>query len=187
MGSSPAVSVVVPFYNVEAYATDCLSRLCEQTLEDIEIICVDAGSTDGTLEIIGRFAQQDPRIRLLLSDKKSYGYQMNLGMSEAKGEYIGIVETDTEENILKLSQRMQDALPKIYATNNLDMLFCMVAISGETTRLIWYGEDAEAAVRESFPEYDGSGFLVFIPSVSRKAIIVPALTATLEKWSPAKK
>lgn len=105
------------------------------------------------------------------------------------GEYtfgIGIVETDTEENILNLSQRMQDALPKIYATNNLDMLFCMVIISGKTTRLIWYGEDAEAAVRESFPEYDGSGFLVFTPSVSRKAIIVPALTATLEKWSPAK-
>jgi len=55
----------------------------------------------------------------------------------------------------------------------------------EMTRLIWYGEDAEAAVRDSFPEYDGSGCLIFTPKVSRKVKIVPPLTAALEKWSEA--
>ena len=65
-----------------------------QTLKDIEILCIDAGSTDGTLEILKEFEQADERVRVLLSEKKSYGYQLNLGVREAKGDYIGIVETD---------------------------------------------------------------------------------------------
>jgi hypothetical protein len=63
-------------------------------LQDIEIIVVDAGSTDGTLEILNEYAQADPRVRLLHSDKKSHGYQCNAGMDAASGEYIGFVETD---------------------------------------------------------------------------------------------
>jgi len=51
------------------------------------------------------------------------------------------------------------------------------------TYVVWYGDDAEAAVRESFPEYDGSGSLVFTPGVSRKTVVVPRLTVTLEGWT----
>lgn len=63
-------------------------------VENFEIICVDAGSTDGTLEILNKYVSVDPRIRLIHSEYKSYGYQMNLGVKAAHGEYIGIVETD---------------------------------------------------------------------------------------------
>lgn len=88
------VSLVLPSLNVASYMEECLQSAINQELKEIEIICVDAGSTDGTLEIIRDYAERDNRIRVVLSDKKSYGYQMNLGMQYASGKYIGILETD---------------------------------------------------------------------------------------------
>lgn len=92
--NGPKVSVIMPSLNVAPYIRECMESVVNQTLTDIEIICVDAGSTDGTREVLEEYAAKDPRIRLIHSDKKSYGYQMNLGIDAAKGEYIGIVETD---------------------------------------------------------------------------------------------
>lgn len=88
------VSVILPSYNVAQYIRECLESVINQTLPDIELLCVDAESSDGTLEILREYAQNDTRIRVILSDRKSYGYQMNLGLKAARGEYIGIVETD---------------------------------------------------------------------------------------------
>ena len=90
----PKVSVIMPSLNVAVYIRECMDSVVGQTLEDLEILCIDAGSTDGTWEILEEYAGKDARIRLIKSDKKSYGYQMNLGLKAAKGEYIGIVETD---------------------------------------------------------------------------------------------
>ncbi|MCR5503218.1 MAG: glycosyltransferase [Lachnospiraceae bacterium] len=88
------VSIILPSYNVTNYIEQCVKSVLDQTLQEIEILCVDAGSTDGTLEKLEKLADDNPKIRLIHSEKKSYGYQMNLGIREAKGEYIGIVETD---------------------------------------------------------------------------------------------
>lgn len=88
------VSVILPSYNVAEYIKQCVESVSSQTLKELEILCVDAGSEDGTLEILESEAAGDPRIRLIHSEMKSYGYQMNLGIREARGEYIGIVETD---------------------------------------------------------------------------------------------
>ena len=90
----PLVSIIMPSLNVEKYIKECIDSVRNQTLENIEIICVDAGSDDGTLEIIQEEINEDNRIRLIRSEKKSYGYQMNIGIDESRGEYIGIVETD---------------------------------------------------------------------------------------------
>lgn len=90
----PKVSVIMPCLNMAKYISCCLDTVIHQTLTDIEILLVDAGSTDGTVEILQEYAKKDSRIHILHSDKKSYGYQMNLGIASAKGEYIGIVETD---------------------------------------------------------------------------------------------
>lgn len=103
------------------------------------------------------------------------------------GEYtfgIGDVYTDSEESLAELVQKISEEFPSLYASNNLDMLFCMVSTDG-MTKMIWYGEDAEQAIRDSFPDYDGSGFLLFTPKASRKSVIVPPLTAALEKWTEA--
>lgn len=111
------VSVILPSLNVRPYITECLESVTNQTVRDIEIICVDAGSTDGTLEIIKNKAASDTRIRVILSDKKSYGYQMNLGMAAAEGEYIGIVETDDY-----VPENMYEELYDIAAKNDLDFI-----------------------------------------------------------------
>ena len=91
---SVKVSVIMPSLNVGKYIEECLKSVMRQSLKDIEIICVDAGSTDGTLEILQAAAARDTRIKIINSDRKSYGYQVNLGLDAATGEYIGIVETD---------------------------------------------------------------------------------------------
>lgn len=94
MNVTPKISVIMPSLNVEDYMGECLSSVLNQTFKEIEVICVDAGSTDKTLDIIKEYQKKDDRIKILNSDKKSYGYQVNLGISESKGKYISIVETD---------------------------------------------------------------------------------------------
>lgn len=88
------VSIIMPSLNVKNYIVECMDSVLSQTLQDIEILAIDAGSTDGTLEILKNYASKDSRVQVIVSDKKSYGYQLNLGISMAKGEYIGVVETD---------------------------------------------------------------------------------------------
>lgn len=88
------VSVILPSLNVGPYIDECLTSVRAQTLQELEILCIDAGSTDGTREIIAAHAAEDSRIRLLDSHIRSVGCQLNLGLTAARGEYIGIVETD---------------------------------------------------------------------------------------------
>ncbi len=112
---SPKISVILPSLNVAAYIRECIESVINQTLSDIEILCIDAGSTDGTCEIIKEYAAKDSRIHFILSDKKSYGYQINLGIDMARGEYLGIVETD---DCIELD--MYEVLYKTAVENNLD-------------------------------------------------------------------
>ena len=88
------VSLIVPAYNVEPYLVECMESITRQTLQDIEIICINDGSTDGTLGILKRYAEKDPRIILIDKENGGYGIGMNMGMEVATGEYIGIVEPD---------------------------------------------------------------------------------------------
>ena len=99
----PKISVIMPSLNVGDYMEQCLSSVLNQSLKEIEVICVDAGSTDQTLNIIKKHQKKDKRIKLINSNKKSYGHQVNLGLKEARGIYISIVETDDyiDENMLK--------------------------------------------------------------------------------------
>lgn len=94
MQSIPKVSVIIPMLNSKPYICECLDSVVNQTLSDIEILCIDAGSTDGTREILSEYSRKDSRIKIIDSSKKSYGYQVNLGLDTAQGEYIGIVESD---------------------------------------------------------------------------------------------
>lgn len=111
------VSVILPSLNVGKYIGQCLESVVNQTLKDIEIICVDAGSTDGTLETINEYVERDSRVKLIISDKKSYGYQMNLGISAATGTYIGIVETDDF-----VSENMYEDLYKAAVENQAEIV-----------------------------------------------------------------
>lgn len=92
--SNPKVSIVVPVYNVEAYLVECLESLRRQTLSSIEVVCVNDGSTDGSLAILESYAARDNRFRVLDFENGGYGRAMNRGIASAQGEYVGIVEPD---------------------------------------------------------------------------------------------
>lgn len=88
------VSIVIPIYNNEEYLSECLDSAINQTLKDIEIICVNDGSTDNTLNILKEYANKDKRIKIIDKDNSGYGHVMNIGMDMASGEYLGIIESD---------------------------------------------------------------------------------------------
>ena len=92
---TPKVSVIVPCYNVSLYIERCLDSLINQTLADIEIICVDDRSTDNTLQIIQMYAKKDKRIKIIKHEvNKGVAVARNSALDVAKGEYIGFVDPD---------------------------------------------------------------------------------------------
>lgn len=111
-----SVSVIMPSLNVGQYIEECIQSVIKQTLRNIEIICIDAGSIDGTLEIIRKYANADERIKLIHSDVKSYGYQVNIGIQMARGEYIAILETDDF-----VAEDMYEKLYSKAKSNDLDV------------------------------------------------------------------
>ena len=88
------VSVIVPVYNVENYLRACLDSIINQTLKDIEIICVNDGSTDSSLAILQEYARNDKRIKIIDSQNKGSSAARNIGIDVAQGDYIGFVDSD---------------------------------------------------------------------------------------------
>ena len=114
---TPKVSIIIPTYNVEQYLRVCLDSAVNQTLEDIEIIIVNDGSTDNSLEIIKEYAAEDDRIVVIDKENGGYGMAMNCGMDRARGEYIGIIEPDDFVDV-----NMFGDLYNIAAENDLDFI-----------------------------------------------------------------
>lgn len=111
------VSVVVPCYNVSQYIRECLDSLIYQTLKEIEIICVNDGSTDNTLDILKEYASFDSRVKIIDKPNSGYGNTMNMGMQAAHGEYIGILESDDYVMV-----DMYESLYLEAVNNNLDFV-----------------------------------------------------------------
>lgn len=136
------VSVILPSLNVVHYIEECINSVLAQTLQEMEFICIDAGSTDGTWEILQKYAKKDKRIHLIHSDRKSYGYQINLGIRQARGEYLGIVETDDY-----IEPNMYEELYKAAAENDLDFVkagFDVFITPSEKERYLIYYPMADA-------------------------------------------
>lgn len=89
-----AISIIIPIYNAEKYILRCLESLQQQTLENIEIICIDDGSTDTSTDIIERFAQTEGRCKLIRQSNSGAGAARKRGVYAASGQYIGFVDSD---------------------------------------------------------------------------------------------
>ncbi len=111
------VSIIIPVCNVEEYLRECLDSAIHQTLQEIEIICVNDGSTDGSLEILKEYATLDDRVKIIDKENAGYGHAMNIGMDMAKGEYIGIIESDDF-----VSENMYEDLYQIAIANSVDWI-----------------------------------------------------------------
>ena len=94
MSDNIKVSVILPVYNVGMYLGKCLDSLINQTLNEIEIICINDGSTDNSLEILEKYAQNDPRIKIIDKENEGQGVARNIGIDMAQGKYIGFVDPD---------------------------------------------------------------------------------------------
>lgn len=90
----PKVSIVIPVFNVENYLKECLDSLVNQTFKDIEIICVDDGSTDDSFNILVEYAERDKRIVILQQENQGAACARNYGMSLAQGEYLIFLDSD---------------------------------------------------------------------------------------------
>ncbi len=114
----PKISVIIPVYNTEQYLYEAISSITQQTLPDIEIICVNDGSTDSSREILGEFAKKDSRIVLIDQENKGLSGARNTGLAKATGEYIYFFDSD---DVLE-----RDALEVCYqecVASNLDILY----------------------------------------------------------------
>ena len=85
---SAKISIIVPVYNVEKYLPECLDSLINQTLQDIEIICVNDGSTDSSAEILQVFSRKDQRIMVLTQENRGLPSARNTGLKAAQGKIV---------------------------------------------------------------------------------------------------
>lgn len=92
--SSPKVSVIVPVHNAEKYLEQCLNSILGQTLKDIEVICVNDKSTDGSAAILDSYAANEPRLRVLQSPGLGAGGARNIGLESAQGKYLSFLDAD---------------------------------------------------------------------------------------------
>ena len=89
-----AVSVIIPVYNVEKYLAECLDSVISQDIQDMEIICVNDGSTDSSGEILKTYARKDDRIKVVSQENKGLSSARNIGIEYAKGEYLLFLDSD---------------------------------------------------------------------------------------------
>jgi glycosyltransferase involved in cell wall biosynthesis len=124
---APKISVILPIYNVEIYLEECLDSILSQDLNAIEVICVNDGSTDNSLEILQRYAAKDSRIAIISKENNGAGSARNTGLQQANGEYIFI--PDSDDYLLTTN-----ALSLLYTTaseQNLDIVSFNFTLVGD--------------------------------------------------------
>jgi glycosyltransferase involved in cell wall biosynthesis len=144
------VSVIVPVYNVEKYLIKCLDSIVNQTLQEIEIICVNDGSTDNSPKILKEYSLKDERIKIIDKENNGLGAARNTGIEAAKGEYIGFVDSDDWIEL--------DAYEKLYKNAkslNSDMVMCPAQVFDDTTEEL--KNDQPAFTLEYFDKHFDNG------------------------------
>lgn len=141
------ISVIVPVYNVEEYLEECLESIRKQTYQNIEVILVNDGSTDGSKEICERYCQQDPRFRLINKENQGLSIARNRGVKESNGEYIMFVDSDdvVKENIVEvlLSYMKADVdLVECNLTQNKEELH-----KNKPIRVVFEGNSPESIIK----------------------------------------
>src|SRR5574344_1815827 len=117
----PKVSVIIPVYNTAKYLEKCLESVCNQTLSDLEIICINDCSPDNSLAVLNEYAQKDERIRVInFEENNGVSIARNRGIDEAQGEYIGFVDSDDYvdlDSYEKLSSTAKETNPDVAKGN----------------------------------------------------------------------
>ena len=139
---SPIVSLLIPVYNVERYLRECLDSAVGQTLRDIEIICINDGSTDSSPDIIREYMARDSRVKMIDKVNSGYGDSMNRGLDMARGKYVGVLESD--------DFMRPNALEKLVAAADS----CEAEIAKANFYLYWSTPNEHGHLFEMFKERD---------------------------------
>lgn len=108
----PKISIIIPIFNTGKYLTECLDSIYRQSVKELEIICVDDGSTDDTPKILERYSKTDPRIRILTQENQGVSVARNSGTAIATGEYIQFLDSDDMLEPWALSSAVQQMTEK---------------------------------------------------------------------------
>jgi glycosyltransferase involved in cell wall biosynthesis len=127
------VSIIIPLHNVEKYLRQCLDSVVNQTLKEIEIICVNDGSTDNSLQILEEYAKKDDRVRIINKKNMGVGAARNTGLKYVKGEYIGFVDSDDW-----VDETMFEKLYRNGRLHNSDIVMCPIIPINENDEEISY-------------------------------------------------
>lgn len=165
---SVLVSIIVPVYNVDAYVHRCINSLMNQTLKEIEIICINDCSSDYSLYILEKLAAKDKRISIINNEKNlGVAQSRNLGLEASKGEYIGFVDGDDYVAL--------DFYEKLYIKaqkNDSDIVkgFCKMVYPNNLMKEHWGNQAALKAKKKKWfiPTYYNHGFLL---SIYKKSFI----------------
>ena len=96
---TPKISVIIPVYNAEKYISQCLDSIINQTFKDIEIICIDDGSSDESWKILRMYANKDNRVKIFTKKNGGAGSARNVGLNKARGEFINFIDSDDWINL----------------------------------------------------------------------------------------
>ena len=125
----PLISVIIPVYNVEKYLRECLDSLINQSLKDIEIICVDDGSTDTSLDILKEYKEKDKRFKIITQQNLKAGVARNNGLKEATGDYLSFLDSDDIFEPTMLEDMYNQAIK-----DDSDTVVCSFYIYDEKTK-----------------------------------------------------
>ena len=140
----PSVSVIVPVHNTERLVVACIASITAQTLRGIEVICVDDASTDGSLAVLRRLSQQDPRIRILTHDtNQGVGAARNTGVRAARADYVAQVDSDDTIDPDMLATLHAEAV-----AGDFDVVCCGARVVDEAGRVLdtWVRPEATVIV-----------------------------------------
>ncbi len=150
---NPKVSVVVPVYNVEKYVGECLDSLINQTLKDIEIICVNDGTTDGSLDILEEYAKKDERIKIITQPNQGLAAARNTGIRNVTGDYVLFIDSDDYFDTTGLEKLYNNAI-----SNGSDaVLFKLARFKNDDPEKIEYRFPG-FKLEEVFPDADFDNF-----------------------------
>ncbi|MCQ2097233.1 MAG: glycosyltransferase [Fibrobacter sp.] len=125
---SAVVSVVIPVHNGEKYLRECLDTVVGQTLKELEIICVNDGSTDGSLAILEEYAARDARVKIVSQEASNAGHARNTGLAETTGKYLSFLDADDWFEL-----DMLQSMVSLAKETDADVVFCKAATFNQKT------------------------------------------------------
>lgn len=132
MNKEAKISIIIPVYNVEKYLKRCLESVVNQTYKNLEIILVNDGSTDSSLEICNDYADKDPRVLVINQDNKGLSGARNSGLEIAKGDYIGFVDSDDW-----IETNMFSTMIKVLKDKKVDVVECSLLTTTDVKNTVY--------------------------------------------------